>query len=188
MFVGLCTEMRWFLVTPYQPQGSQKTQFLNLSTNSCNCSSLPLGVYLHFSEDIVLGLTVTALCSMMSPASLQESSGRHHGPCSDFTSSGFACLFSFGTRHWTQGPTCKSGALPSTVCNNLTNTHLNKFQLDKSFKFYVTLCLFVRRESQIPWNWSTDGCELPYECWELNPGPLEEQPVPQVDNLIVSHL
>jgi hypothetical protein len=23
----------------------------------------------------------------------------------------------------------------------------------------------------------TDGCELPYGCWELNSGPLEEQPV-----------
>jgi hypothetical protein len=23
----------------------------------------------------------------------------------------------------------------------------------------------------------TDGCELPYKCWELNLGPLEEQPV-----------
>ncbi|EGW01477.1 E3 ubiquitin-protein ligase NEDD4 [Cricetulus griseus] len=22
-----------------------------------------------------------------------------------------------------------------------------------------------------------DGCEPPYGCWELNPGPLEEQPV-----------
>ena len=24
---------------------------------------------------------------------------------------------------------------------------------------------------------STDGCEPPYGCWELNSGPLEEQPV-----------
>ena len=23
-----------------------------------------------------------------------------------------------------------------------------------------------------------DGCEPPYGCWELNSGPLEEQPVP----------
>jgi hypothetical protein len=23
----------------------------------------------------------------------------------------------------------------------------------------------------------TDGCEPPYGCWELNSGPLEEQPV-----------
>jgi hypothetical protein len=23
----------------------------------------------------------------------------------------------------------------------------------------------------------TGGCELPCECWEMNPGPLEEQPV-----------
>lgn len=23
----------------------------------------------------------------------------------------------------------------------------------------------------------TDGCELPHGCWELNPGPLEEQTV-----------
>ena len=24
---------------------------------------------------------------------------------------------------------------------------------------------------------STDSCDLPFGCWELNPGPLEEQPV-----------
>ena len=24
---------------------------------------------------------------------------------------------------------------------------------------------------------SSDSCELPYGCWELNPGPLEEQSV-----------
>ena len=26
----------------------------------------------------------------------------------------------------------------------------------------------------------SDSCELPYRCWELNPGPLEEQPVPLI--------
>jgi hypothetical protein len=30
---------------------------------------------------------------------------------------------------------------------------------------------------QIPRNWSYRQCELSRECWELNPGPLEEQPV-----------
>ena len=34
------------------------------------------------------------------------------------------------------------------------------------------------RERQIPpGNGLTDGCELPCGCWELNPGPLEDQPV-----------
>ena len=35
----------------------------------------------------------------------------------------------------------------------------------------------ARRGHQIPWNWSAYGCELLYGCWELNPGPLEVQPV-----------
>ena len=35
----------------------------------------------------------------------------------------------------------------------------------------------VSREHQIPWTWITDGCESPCGCWDLNPGPLEEQPV-----------
>lgn len=29
--------------------------------------------------------------------------------------------------------------------------------------------------SQILWNWVTDGCELPFGFWELNPGCLQEQ-------------
>jgi hypothetical protein len=32
----------------------------------------------------------------------------------------------------------------------------------------------VRRGHQIPWNWSLEGCEIPYEYWELNLSSLEE--------------
>ena len=48
------------------------------------------------------------------------------------------------------------------------------------FLFYFVLNIFnfilyaLVWGCQIPWNWS---CELPYWCWGLNPGPLEEQPV-----------
>ena len=35
----------------------------------------------------------------------------------------------------------------------------------------------ARRGNWILWNWSYRQCELPYGCWELNPGPLEEQSV-----------
>lgn len=24
--------------------------------------------------------------------------------------------------------------------------------------------------------WTIKACEIPWECWELNPGPLEEEP------------
>jgi hypothetical protein len=34
--------------------------------------------------------------------------------------------------------------------------------------------LCIPKESIIP---ITDGLELPFGCWELNSGPLEEQPV-----------
>ena len=30
---------------------------------------------------------------------------------------------------------------------------------------------------RVPETGVTDGYELPWECWELNPGPLQEQPV-----------
>lgn len=37
-----------------------------------------------------------------------------------------------------------------------------------------TMCACVPGASrgQIPWNWRQDDCELPYECWKLNLGPL----------------
>ena len=38
---------------------------------------------------------------------------------------------------------------------------------------YVCLCEGVRS----PGTGITDSCELPCACWELNPCPLEEQPV-----------
>jgi len=34
-----------------------------------------------------------------------------------------------------------------------------------------------REELGSPGTGVTDSCELPCECWELNPSPLEEQPV-----------
>lgn len=52
---------------------------------------------------------------------------------------------------------------------------LFSFSLDL---FYVsacmsTMCISGARGGQ---NWSyIDGCETPYECWELNPGPLQGQ-------------
>ena len=36
---------------------------------------------------------------------------------------------------------------------------------------------FACVRGQIPGNGVTDSCELPCGCWEVNPGPLEEQPV-----------
>ena len=35
------------------------------------------------------------------------------------------------------------------------------------------MCIGVRA----PGNGVTDSCELPCGCWDLNPGPLGEQPV-----------
>lgn len=37
---------------------------------------------------------------------------------------------------------------------------------------YVHWCEDVRSGTRV-----TDSCDLPYRCWGLNPGPLEEQPV-----------
>jgi hypothetical protein len=34
------------------------------------------------------------------------------------------------------------------------------------------------RGSQIPWNWSYRQLWATVWCWEPNPGPLDEQPVP----------
>lgn len=33
---------------------------------------------------------------------------------------------------------------------------------------------FVCGGHHIPWNWITEGCELPHGCWKLNPSPLQE--------------
>ena len=41
----------------------------------------------------------------------------------------------------------------------------------------LLMYICARRGRQIPGTGVTDSCELPCGCWELNPGPLEEQPV-----------
>lgn len=41
--------------------------------------------------------------------------------------------------------------------------------------FYLHVCL--REGVRSPETGMTDSYELPCGCWELNPGPLEEQPV-----------
>jgi hypothetical protein len=40
------------------------------------------------------------------------------------------------------------------------------------FCLHVWLC----EDTRSPRSEDIDSCELPYECWELNPSPLEEQP------------
>ena len=52
------------------------------------------------------------------------------------------------------------------------------------FCLYVCLCTTCMSEAKEASKFIrslgtriTDGCELPYGCWELNLGPLEEQPV-----------
>ena len=40
---------------------------------------------------------------------------------------------------------------------------------------FVWMCVYVR--CHIPWNWSSRQTKLSCGCWDLNPGPLEEQPV-----------
>lgn len=41
------------------------------------------------------------------------------------------------------------------------------------------LCLWRPKEGIRPHRTGvTDGCRVPHQSWELNPGPLEEQPVP----------
>ena len=37
--------------------------------------------------------------------------------------------------------------------------------------------MFIGVRVKCPATGVTDSCELPYGCWELNSGPLEEQPV-----------
>jgi hypothetical protein len=39
--------------------------------------------------------------------------------------------------------------------------------------FVHAVTIKARRGHQIPWNWSTDGCDPLCGCWELNLGPLE---------------
>ncbi|ERE86056.1 histone deacetylase 2-like protein [Cricetulus griseus] len=45
------------------------------------------------------------------------------------------------------------------------------------FIMYTVLCLHARRRHQKAPDLTTDGCEPPCGYWELNSGPLEEQPV-----------
>ena len=47
-----------------------------------------------------------------------------------------------------------------------------------------TLCEGVKS----PETGVTDSCELPYGCWELNSGPLEEQPVLLIIELFLQPL
>lgn len=53
-------------------------------------------------------------------------------------------------------------------------------KLHDLFLFYahcvVPACMSVQ-QCQSPKPGVTDKCELPRRCWELNVGPLEEQPV-----------
>jgi len=48
----------------------------------------------------------------------------------------------------------------------------------------VCLCVCLCEGSRSPGTGVTDSCELSYGCWELNPGPLEEQPVGAQSELI----
>ena len=47
--------------------------------------------------------------------------------------------------------------------------------------YICTICIIYfqrpKRGHRIPWKWSTGVCKPPRSCWELNPGPLKEQPV-----------
>jgi hypothetical protein len=38
-------------------------------------------------------------------------------------------------------------------------------------------CLWKSEEGSVAYGSVTDDCEPPYRCWELNPGPLQEQQV-----------
>lgn len=47
-----------------------------------------------------------------------------------------------------------------------------------SFYLFIWFILLVLCESvRSPGTRAADSCELPYDCWELNPSPLEDQPV-----------
>lgn len=74
-----------------------------------------------------------------------------------------------------------------SVALTVSSGFIQQLILFKNY-FYVYKCLPVhhicdwclrRPEKNIrsPRIASTDGCEPPCECWELNSGPLEEQPV-----------
>ena len=50
------------------------------------------------------------------------------------------------------------------------------------FTFHMYLCTtcvqcpeWTEEDVRSPGVKITDGCDLPYQCWELTPGPLEEQ-------------
>lgn len=58
--------------------------------------------------------------------------------------------------------------------------------LNKGFNFFNMYECFVHMqfcvpsvsvEVRLPGTDVTGGCELPCQCWELNPSPLKEQPV-----------
>jgi hypothetical protein len=60
------------------------------------------------------------------------------------------------------------------------------FFLEKRFILCVVACMYspfmqyLWRPEEGAWSSEAEvkyGCELPCGCWELNPGPLEEQPV-----------
>ena len=50
---------------------------------------------------------------------------------------------------------------------------MSYFFLKKTKHLFNFMCIGIRS----PGTGVTDSCELPYGCWELNPGPLEEQSV-----------
>jgi hypothetical protein len=51
--------------------------------------------------------------------------------------------------------------------------------LSNSFKFFIYFCILFMNplSAYMPEESITDGCEPPCGCWELNSGPLEEQPL-----------
>ena len=51
----------------------------------------------------------------------------------------------------------------------------NRFYLNFLNLFYYFM--FIGESVRCPGTGVTDSCELPCGCWELNSGPLEEQPV-----------
>ena len=74
------------------------------------------------------------------------------------------------------------GANPSFSCGQRTLLIFGYFLSSLSFYVhrYYFMCILPACVPvwgcQILWNWSY-SCELPCGCWELKPGPLEEQPV-----------
>jgi hypothetical protein len=70
----------------------------------------------------------------------------------------------------------------NTQVNMLNGVFLNIYLfLFYAHEYFAGMCVLmpteVTRRHWIPGTGVTDGWELPYGCWELNPGPLEEQQV-----------